>query len=130
MQTFFVDVILPLPIEARFTYRVPQVLNGKLAFGMRVIVPFGNNKLYAAIVEKVHENAPKQFTVKYVLDVIDDRPVVSEAQYRLWQWIADYYMCTIGEVMAAALPSALRLASETKVKIHPEFDGDVLFLDL
>lgn len=128
MQTFFVDVILPLHIEARFTYRVPQVLNGKLAFGMRVIVPFGNNKLYAAIVEKVHENAPKQFSVKYVLDVIDDRPVVSEAQYRLWQWIADYYMCTIGEVMAAALPSALRLASETKVKIHPEFDGDVSVL--
>jgi len=128
MQTFFVDVILPLPIEARFTYRVPQVLNGKLAFGMRVIVPFGNNKLYAAIVEKVHENAPKQFAVKYVLDVIDERPVVSEVQYRLWQWIADYYMCTIGEVMAAALPSALRLASETKVKIHPEFDGDVSVL--
>ena len=128
MQTFFVDVILPLPLEARFTYRVPQVLNGKLSFGMRVIVPFGNNKLYAAVVERVHENAPKQFTVKYVLDVIDERPVVSEAQYRLWQWMADYYMCTIGEVMAAALPSALRLASETKVKIHPDFDGDVTVL--
>jgi primosomal protein N' (replication factor Y) len=128
MQTFFADVILPLPIEARFTYRVPQVMNGKIAFGMRVIVPFGSNKLYAAIVEKVHENAPKQFSVKYILDVIDERPVVSEAQYRLWQWMADYYMCTIGEVMAAALPSALRLASETKVKIHPEFDGDVSVL--
>ncbi len=128
MQTFFVDVILPLPLEARFTYRVPQALNGQIAFGMRVIVPFGNNKLYAAIVERVHENAPKQFTVKYVLDVIDDRPVVSEAQYRLWQWMADYYMCTVGEVMAAALPSALRLASETKVKIHPDFDGDVSVL--
>lgn len=125
MQTFFADVILPLPIEARFTYRVPQALNGKIAFGMRVIVPFGNNKLYAAIVEKIHENAPKQFSVKYILDVIDERPVVSEAQCRLWQWMADYYMCTIGEVMAAALPSALRLASETKVKIHPDFDGDV-----
>ena len=128
MQTFFADVILPLPIEARFTYRVPQALNGKIAFGMRVIVPFGSNKLYAAIVERVHENAPKQFSVKYILDVIDERPVVSEAQYRLWQWMADYYMCTIGEVMAAALPSALRLASETKVKIHPEFDGDVSVL--
>ena len=128
MQTFFADVILPLPIEARFTYRVPQVLNGKIAFGMRVIVPFGSNKLYAAIVEKVHENAPKQFSVKYILDVMDERPVVSEAQYRLWQWMADYYMCTIGEVMAASLPSALRLASETKVKIHPEFDGDVSVL--
>ena len=128
MQTFFADVILPLPIEARFTYRVPQVLNGRIAFGMRVIVPFGSNKLYAAIVERVHENAPKQVIVKYILDVIDERPVVSEAQYRLWQWIADYYMCTIGEVMAASLPSALRLASETKVKIHPEFDGDVSVL--
>ena len=128
MQTFFADVILPLPIEARFTYRVPQALNGKIAFGMRVIVPFGNNKLYAGIVERVHENTPKQFSVKYILDVIDKRPVVSEAQYRLWQWMADYYMCTIGEVMAAALPSALRLASETKVKIHPEFDGDVSVL--
>ena len=128
MQTFFADVILPLPIEARFTYRVPQVLNGRIAFGMRVIVPFGSNKLYAAIVERVHENAPKQVTVKYILDVIDERPVVSEAQYRLWQWIADYYMCTIGEVMAASLPSALRLASETKVKIHPEFDGDLSVL--
>ena len=125
MQTFFADVILPLPLEARFTYRVPQVLNGRIMFGMRVIVPFGNNKLYAAIVERVHENAPKQFTVKYILDVIDERPIVSEAQYRLWQWMADYYMCTVGEVMAASLPSALRLASETKVKIHPEFDGDV-----
>ena len=125
MQTFFADVILPLPIEARFTYRVPQVLNGRIAFGMRVIVPFGSNKLYAAIVEKVHETAPKQFSAKYILDVIDERPIISEAQYRLWQWMAEYYMCTIGEVMAAALPSALRLASETKVKIHPEFDGDV-----
>ena len=64
MQTFFADVILPLPIEARFTYRVPQALNGQVAFGMRVVVPFGANKLYAAIVERVHENAPKQFTVK------------------------------------------------------------------
>jgi primosomal protein N' (replication factor Y) len=128
MQTFFADVILPLPLEARFTYRVPQALNGRIAFGMRVIVPFGNNKLYAAIVERVHENAPKQFSVKYVLDVIDDRPVISEEQYRLWQWISEYYMCTIGEVMAASLPSALRLASETKVKIHPEFDGDVSVL--
>ena len=90
METFFADVILPLPVDARFTYRVPQVLNGKVAFGMRVVVPFGANKLYAAVVEKVHQQAPKQFTVKYILDVIDERPVVSEPQFRLWQWIADY----------------------------------------
>lgn len=129
MQTFFVDVILPLPLEARFTYRVPQSMNGRISFGMRVIVPFGSNKLYAAIVERVHEEVPKQFSVKYVLDIIDERPVISEGQYRLWQWISEYYLCTIGEVMAASLPSALRLASETKVKIHPEFDGDVTVLN-
>ena len=128
MQTFFADVILPLPLEARFTYRVPQALNGQVRFGVRVVVPFGNSKLYAAIVERVHEQPPKQVTVKYILDVIDERPVISEAQFKLWQWIADYYMCTVGEVMAAALPSALRLASETKVKIHPDFDGDVSVL--
>ena len=128
MQTFFADVILPLPIEARFTYRVPQALNGQVRFGVRVVVPFGASKLYAAIVERVHETPPKQVTAKYILDVIDERPVISEAQFKLWKWIADYYMCTVGEVMAAALPSALRLASETKVKIHPDFDGDVSVL--
>ena len=63
METYFADVILPLPVDARFTYRVPQVLNGKVTFGMRVIVPFGSSKLYAAIVEKVHEQPPKQFSV-------------------------------------------------------------------
>ncbi len=128
MRTFFVDVILPLPLETTFTYRVPQELNNRVAFGVRVIVPFGRNKLYSAIVEKVHENPPKQVVAKYILDVIDDSPVISTGQFRLWNWISQYYMCSLSEVMVASMPSALRLAGETIVTINPNFDGDISVL--
>ena len=126
--THFVDVLLPLPLPALFTYRVPYELDDAVAFGKRVIVPFGRSKLYSALVVHVHENAP-QVTAKYILDVVDDRPVISERQFQLWQWMADYYLCTLGEVMAAALPSALKLASETKIHLHPNFSGDVSTLN-
>lgn len=126
--TYFVDVLLPLPLSSLFTYRVPYELGEDISFGMRVIVPFGRSKLYSALVVRVHQKAP-QVTPKYVLDIIDNKPIVSERQYRLWQWIAEYYMCTVGEVMAAALPSALKLASETQVRLHPSFSGDVTILN-
>ena len=126
--TQFADVLLPLPLPALFTYRVPYELDDAVCFGKRVIVPFGRSKLYAALVVRVHENAP-QVTAKYILDVVDDRPVISERQFQLWQWMADYYLCTLGEVMAAALPSALKLASETKIHLHPNFSGDVSTLN-
>ena len=126
--THFADVLLPLPLPALFTYRVPYELDDAVCFGKRVIVPFGRSKLYAALVVRVHENAP-QVTAKYILDVVDDRPVISERQFQLWQWMADYYLCTLGEVMAAALPSALKLASETKIHLHPNFSGDVSTLN-
>ena len=126
--THFVDVLLLLPLPALFTYRVPYELDEAVEFGKRVIVPFGRSKLYSALVVRVHENAP-QVTAKYILDVVDDRPVISERQFQLWQWMADYYLCTLGEVMAAALPSALKLASETKIHLHPNFSGDVSTLN-
>ena len=126
--THFADVLLPLPLPALFTYRVPYELDDAVAFGKRVIVPFGRSKLYSALVVRVHENAP-QVTAKYILDVVDNRPVISERQFQLWQWMADYYLCTLGEVMAAALPSALKLASETKIHLHPNFSGDVSTLN-
>ena len=129
MHTYFADVLLPLPLQGLFTYRVPQELNDSVGFGMRVVVPFGKSKLYSALVLKVHENAPRQINTKYVLDVIDEHSVVSERQIQLWQWIAHYYMCSLGEVMAAALPSALKLASETKVQLNPAFDGDMSVLN-
>ena len=127
--TYFVDVLLPLPLSALFTYRVPQDLEGYVQFGVRVIVPFGRSKLYSGLVTRVHTEAPQQLTPKYILDVMDDQPVVSEKQFKLWQWMADYYLCSLGEVMAASLPSALKLASETKIKLHPDFSGDVTILN-
>lgn len=127
--TYFADILLPLPLEATFTYRVPQELEGRVAFGVRVIVPFGRSKLYSGLVVRVHTEAPQEWATKYIVDVMDERPVVSERQFRLWQWMADYYLCTLGEMMAAALPSALKLASETKIKLHPDFSGDVTVLN-
>lgn len=127
--TYFVDVLLPLPLPTTFTYRVPQDLNERVQFGMRVIVPFGRSKLYSGLVLRVHTEAPSVLSTKYILDLIDTRPIVSPRQVRLWQWIADYYMCTLGEVMSAALPSALKLASETKIKLHPDFTGDITLLN-
>lgn len=126
--TLFADVLLPLPLPGLFTYRVPRDLEQWVAFGRRVIVPFGRSRLYSGLVVNVHSNAPEVST-KYLMDVVDDQSIVSERQFQLWQWIADYYMCSLGEVMAAALPSALKLASETKVKLHPEFAGDVSMLN-
>lgn len=127
--TYFADILLPLPLEATFTYRVPQDLEGRVEFGVRVIVPFGRSKLYSGLVTRVHTEAPKALATKYILDVMDERPIVSTRQFQLWQWMADYYMCSLGEVMASALPSALRLASETKIKLHPDFSGDVSMLN-
>ncbi len=127
--TYFADVLLPLPLPSLFTYRIPHELDKPVAFGMRVIVPFGRSKLYSALVVRVHDEVPKQVNTKYILDVIDSQPVVSEKQFKLWQWMADYYLCTLGEVMAAALPSALKLASETKILLHPDFNGDVSVLN-
>lgn len=125
METFFADILLPLPLKGTFTYRVPQVLNHRLAFGMRVVVPFGKNKLYSGLVTHVHQVVPQQVNIKYILDLIDEQPVISEKQFSLWQWMSDYYLCALGEVMACALPSALKLAGETEVQLHPEFDGDL-----
>jgi primosomal protein N' (replication factor Y) (superfamily II helicase) len=127
--TRFVDVLLPLPLPSLFTYRVPHNFEHPLTFGMRVIVPFGRSRLYSAIVIRVHTESPKQVTTKYILDAVDDIPVISEPQFKLWQWIARYYMCTLGEVMAAALPSSLKLASESRLRLHPDFSGDVTALN-
>lgn len=127
--TYFADVLLPLPLPSLFTYRIPYEMERPLAFGMRVIVPFGRSKLYAALVVRVHTESPQQVNTKYLLDVVDEQPIVSEQQFKLWQWMADYYLCTLGEVMAAALPSSLKLASETKIQLHPAFNGDVTTLN-
>src|SRR5574344_605066 len=124
-DTFFADILLPLPLKGAFTYRVPYQMNTDIQFGIRVVVPFGKNKLYSGIIVKIHQTVPQQVNIKYILDIIDTGPVISEKQFALWQWISKYYMCTLGEVMAAALPSALKLAGESQIMLHPNFEGDI-----
>ncbi len=128
-KTFFADILLPLPLQGTFTYRIPQDLEQSVAVGKRVVVPFGKHKVYAGVVKTIHENAPKNYIVKYIQSVIDEKPVVNQMQFRLWEWIADYYLCCEGEVMQCALPSAFRLSGETSIIINPEFDGDITSLN-
>ncbi len=123
-ETLFVEVILPLAIAKNYTYRVPFHLNDAVAPGKRVVVQFGKSKLYTAIILSISNQAPEKYEAKYLMEVLDDRPVVTAKQLQFWQWLAEYYMCNVGEVMNAALPSALKLASETKIELNKDFEID------
>ena len=123
--TYFVDVVLPVPIAQAFTYRVPIELNEQICFGIRVIVPFGKNKRLTGIITKIHEIAPVNYLAKYVEILLDETPIITEKQFTLWSWISQYYLSPIGDVMNAALPSNFKLASETKVVIHPDYDPNL-----
>lgn len=123
--TYFVDVILPLSIPNTYTYRIPYEMNEIIGEGKRVIVPFGKSKYYTAIIRRIHQEIPEKYTAKYIEGVLDDFPIVTPALFQLWDWISEYYMADLGDVMNAALPSNFKLASETKISLHPEFDGDV-----
>ncbi|WP_240612574.1 primosomal protein N' family DNA-binding protein [Brumimicrobium salinarum] len=123
-KTYFVDVILPVPINNAFTYRVPFEMNEYLKTGVRVVVPFGKSKLQTGIIIKIHEEVPKDYQSKYVEAVLDEYPIITGKQFKLWNWISDYYMAPLGDVMNAALPSNFKLGSETKVLLHPEFEGN------
>jgi primosomal protein N' (replication factor Y) len=118
--TLFAEVILPLAISKNYTYRVPYELNNAVAVGKRVVVQFGKSKMYTAIINDITEVAPERYQAKYLMEVLDDRPVVTEQQLEFWKWLADYYLCNTGEVMAAALPAALKLASETRIMLNPD----------
>ncbi len=119
-QTFFVNVVLPLAISKAYTYRVPQNLANNIAIGKRVVVQFGRNRVYTAIIFSISDKAPVGYEAKYILDVLDESPIVTAQQLALWEWMSAYYLCTLGEVMQAALPSALKLASETKVSLNAD----------
>ncbi|EHQ30157.1 replication restart helicase PriA [Mucilaginibacter paludis] len=121
-ETLFVEVILPLAIAKNYTYRVPFELNDSVAIGKRVVVQFGKSKLYTAIISSIGNQAPEKYEAKYIIDIMDDAPVVNARQLLFWKWLADYYLCHVGEVMNAALPAALKLASETKIVLNKEFE--------
>ncbi|MFM8850381.1 MAG: primosomal protein N' [Cytophagales bacterium] len=121
-QTEFAEILLPVPIPRFFTYRIPKVLVGKTMAGQRVIVPFGQKKILTGVVVTVHSQPPKDYEAKYILELLDETEVIYPQQFKLYQWIADYYLCTLGEVLAAALPSGLKLSSESMVQLHPAFN--------
>ncbi len=122
--TYFVDVIVPLSVPNLYTYRVPYELNDAIAVGKRVVVQFGKGKLYSALVRNIHENPPKQYAAKYIDSILDEHPIVNTKQFELWEWMSNYYMCNIGDVMVAALPDGLKLASETKIVLNPDFKSE------
>lgn len=125
----FVDVILPLALPKRtYTYTVPEALAHLVQPGVRVEVPFGRSKLYSGLVERVHQEQPA-YATKALIAVLDEVTVVAPQQFQLWDWIADYYCCTLGEVMQAALPGHLKLSSETKLVFNEAFGDDFAELD-
>lgn len=128
-KTFFADLLLPVPIQRLFTYRVPVNLNDKIIVGQRAIVQFGDRKIMTGIVVAVHTEAPRDYEAKYIMELLDEIPSVNGVQLRLFEWIASYYVCTLGEVMNAALPSGLKLSSESMVQLNPRFDPDETEMD-
>ena len=119
---FFIDVILPIPLERLFTYRVNQKEYEYLKKGMRVAVPFGKSKIYTALVYNFHQNHPEKYEAKDIHQILDEKPIVTETQLQLWSWMSNYYMCTLGEVIRAALPSAFLLESESIIKLNSDED--------
>ncbi len=121
-DTLFADVIVPLSVPNKYTYRVPKELNEAVEIGKRVLVQFGKTKIYTGIIYKIHSNAPKEYQAKYIDTVLDDHPIVNETQLKFWDWIAFYYCANPGDVMNAALPSGLKLSSTSHVQLNPEFN--------
>lgn len=121
-QKKYIDVILPLPLKGVFTYFTDEY---KIKIGQRVVVQFGARKLYSAVVKDIHDRDPIDYEAKPLLAILDEIPLVNTTQLKFWDWIANYYMCNLGDVMNAALPSSFKLASESKVNISVDFDGDI-----
>jgi primosomal protein N' (replication factor Y) len=128
-STFFAELLLPVPIPKLFTYRVPSDLNDKVRMGIRAIVPFGTRRILTGIVVAVHQSPPKEYEAKYILELLDEEPVVNTLQLKLFNWMADYYLCSAGEVMNAALPAGLKLSSESMVQLHPAFDEETTLFE-
>jgi primosomal protein N' (replication factor Y) len=133
----YVDVILPLPLPRTFTYSLSEHTEANIEPGCRVVVPFGRKKYYTAIVWNVHQNEPVGYEVKEVAAILDPSPILLPRQFMFWEWLADYYLCSLGDVYKAALPSGMKIESETIVAYNPDFeaveqltDKEQLILDL
>ena len=116
----FAETLLPLAIPGTYTYRIPEGM--RLSIGMRVLVPFGRKKIFTAIITSLHDREPRGYYVKEILGTLDDKPILRHPQLEFWQWIADYYLCSMGEVYKAAVPSGLKVESETTISVNPDFE--------
>jgi primosomal protein N' (replication factor Y) (superfamily II helicase) len=125
----YAEIIIPLALPKNYTWSVPDHLKEQMHAGCRVEVNLGKNKKYAGVIKNLHDNKPDFFEAKDILNVLDVEPVVFEEQLKLWEWIAAYYMCSEGEVMAAALPAHFKLSSETVLVFNEEYGDDFSALD-
>jgi primosomal protein N' (replication factor Y) len=124
----YLEVILPLPLPGTFTYKASSSLYPIIAAGCRVIVQFGKRKVYTGIISSVTDEAPKDYIPKEIMDLIDQEPILSPSQLTFFDWMSRYYMCSIGEVVNAALPAGLKVSSESMISINPEIDVSELEL--
>ena len=118
----YADILLPLPLAGTFSYCVPEPMCGSIAVGHRVVVPFGAKKFYTGIVCGLSHTPPMGFEVKPVAQLLDANPIIKRPQLQLWEWIADYYLCSVGEVFKAAMPAGLKVESETFVERAPDYE--------
>lgn len=123
-MTTYIETILPLPLGSTFTYILPEEMAGEVKVGMRVIVPFGRSKFYTALVYGICFTPPENVELKEVIGVLDAEPIVRPQQIKFWEWIANYYQCTLGEVFKAAVPSGLKLESETVISLVEDFEAE------
>ena len=125
----FIDVILPIPIQKTFTYSVTEDEANFLQKGMRVAVSFGKSKIYSALVLNIHQTKPTLYEAKEIHQILDETPLVNEQQLQHWQWLSDYYMCSLGDVYRASLPSAFLLESETIINKNQSFIDTTILTD-
>ncbi len=118
----FINVILPLNLQQVYTYRVPKEWESEIEIGKRVAIQFGSKKVYAALIYQIHHQPPKSYEAKYIYSVIDETPIIEAKHFLFWDWICKYYLCSLGDLMQAALPSAFKLESETSIMANPSFE--------
>ena len=119
---FYAEVILPLPFSVTFTYLIPSDMEDLVKRGMRVIVPFGKKKIYAGVVDGIHNEAPIHYEAKEIIDLPDSKPIFTAQQLDFLKWMANYYMAGIGDALYAALPAGLKVSSESMLQLHPDYD--------
>lgn len=123
METY-AQVLVPVPVGDSYSYIVPEPMVPLLQSGMRVIVPFGKGKYYTGIVESIHNHRPEGYDVKAIVHIPDSKPVVRHPQLNMWRWMSEYYLCSPGDVMRAAIPAGLKIESETNVEANPDMEAD------